>query len=1241
MQYRMLGKTGMVVSRLAFGMRLPLLKDGSVDFENGVKQIHLARKLGINYFDTMDNYYNGQSEEALGKAMKGDRSNYIIQSKLASDPDCTTAGQFRKRLEEQLGRLQSDYLDVELMHNLHLDFFQKHGEAFINMAEKAKSEGLLRHVAFSSHDTPQNVHKIIDAGVFECMLVQYNLIDPRWEECIQHAHDSGLGVLVMGPVGGGRLAQPIDEIQKILPNQTFSTENLALRFVLANQNVDIALSGMQEVQFLYDNVKLASEEQTLSTHDYEHIQKVLCEKKELSKIYCTGCNYCMPCPSGVDIPKVFEYFISHKIYGVTGWARHEYSALTGKASLCTGCGFCEKKCPQHLHIIDNLNEAKETFEHGNNLFTITGIYNADDNWAWMSDHPSISFKPFRGTKEISFTLQCDKLANYAVNQLEASIFVNDLEVGHATFSHDNQKLPFTVTVSGKNKQQKLSIITNAYFIPAKISNSADERKLSLRIENVIIKTLDTTSELNATLQKPYENIPPIASIVIPVFNKVELTAQCIKALIENTQTSDFEFIFVDDASTDDTPLFLKGLSGNVKILTNQTNLGFSKSCNLGAKAANGKYLVFLNNDTIPLPGWLEKLLATMNSHPDAGVVGCKLLYPDNTVQHCGASMNHDGSFFRHQYKFLHRDHPLVNRFRELDAVTAACFITPRELFLKLGGFDEQYINGCEDMDYCTSVRNAGYKIYYNPESEMYHLESQTPRTNNKEKENFARYMSKWGAWQMKNEIEVYVEDGFWLKNLENYTPAPLAVSMILELTKDLPQQIADEVASRIFPVMQWEKMVHKPLRNVSIPSKLKILFVCHDFPPYKLAGAQLFALKTAHELTAMGHDVSVLYPVNLSARRPEENCPPYRIVTTTYEGLPVYEISVDDAESILYRHPQYCFDHPKVEDSFRSLLVEESFDIVHFHLLYRLSTRLPVITKELRIPSVATLHDYWLLCAMGHLLDTKGRECTGPESPEKCAACFNGFEKQPSGEVVTFFRERISAAKSGYEAIDINFSPSSFLADCHARYGFTRPEILPLGWIPVLPSAHLKTDKAPIVFGYLGQIIGRKGLDILLAASARIQHENWEIRIYGEVYQSDYFAPLYEFIRNHTRIHYCGPFCSTDLERLYADIDVAVVPSRRENYPLTVLEALSAKVPVIATDVGGVREIMLDGMDGLIVPPNDPDALCAAIERFIATPEMASKMRSTIRNVKTIKESASEYERVYRFLTAERLKKFA
>ncbi|WP_084031852.1 glycosyltransferase [Desulfonatronum lacustre] len=413
----------------------------------------------------------------------------------------------------------------------------------------------------------------------------------------------------------------------------------------------------------------------------------------------------------------------------------------------------------------------------------------------------------------------------------------------------------------------------------------------------------------------------------------------------------------------------------------------------------------------------------------------------------------------------------------------------------------------------------------------------------------------------------------------------------------------------------------------------KILFVCHNCPPYNTSGAQLYVLNLAKELKTLGHDVSFFYPVDISKRQTDEDKTPYAVVSTEYEGLKVHQTNVMDGSTDLFENPQYMFANESVEQQFEELLRREQFDQVHFHLLYRLSARLPLIAKALNIPTTATLHDYWLLCAMGHLIDTKGRECSGPESPEKCARCLGGFQADPAKEVIEFFRLRQQVIQAGYGAIDRNFSPSRHLADVHARYGFSRPAVLPLGWPAIQAPRTSQTQKAKIILGFIGQIVYRKGLDLLVKVVKELDvalQDKFELHIHGTVHQPQFFDAVMGTIKDNPSVKFFGPYKHNDLGNILSSFDVTVIPSRQENYPLTVLESLSAKVPVIASDVGGVREMFQDKVEGFLFPREDTTRLTKIVRMLLTQPDLLATMRTKIRPIKTMRQNAEEYARVYK-----------
>jgi GT2 family glycosyltransferase/Flp pilus assembly protein TadD len=251
------------------------------------------------------------------------------------------------------------------------------------------------------------------------------------------------------------------------------------------------------------------------------------------------------------------------------------------------------------------------------------------------------------------------------------------------------------------------------------------------------------------------------SIIIPVWNKRELTERCLSELAKVTSGTSYEVIVVDNNSTDDTSEFLDQLSGDIRIIRNSENLGFAKACNQGARAARGRFLIFLNNDTVPLENWLTALVAEVTSHPDVGIVGSKLLYEDDTIQHAGVVFARAGLLPYHLYRHVHRDHPAVNRRRIFQSVTAACMLIRREIFETMGGFDEGFQNGFEDVDLCLKVSDKGWKIVYQPLSVLYHLESQTPGRKAQEQANAIRFLSRWGQrWSLADEDLYYYEDGY-------------------------------------------------------------------------------------------------------------------------------------------------------------------------------------------------------------------------------------------------------------------------------------------------------------------------------------------------------------------------------------------------------------------------------------------------------------------------------------------------
>lgn len=373
MQYTEFGKTGIQVSRLGFGcMRFPSREvDGKkvFDEEESIRMMHRAMELGVNYFDTAPGYCEKQSEIIVGKALKGRRDKVYLSTKYPSEE--ASGDDLERKLETSLKKLDTDYIDFYHMWGISLKTFVERldtPDGPMARARKLRDAGVIRHISFSFHDAPENMIEIIrrGEGVFASVLCQYNLLDRANEDAIAYAHEQGLGVTIMGPVGGGRLGAPSKVIQDLLPGKVQSSAEMALRFVMNNRNVNIALSGMSSMDMVEENAAVASNMEPLTQEEEARIAASLEENRRLADLYCTGCNYCMPCPKGINIPEIFKMMNYHRVYGLTKFARDNYARI-GKepwlnfqnAAACVQCGACEKKCPQHLHIREQLRAAHE------------------------------------------------------------------------------------------------------------------------------------------------------------------------------------------------------------------------------------------------------------------------------------------------------------------------------------------------------------------------------------------------------------------------------------------------------------------------------------------------------------------------------------------------------------------------------------------------------------------------------------------------------------------------------------------------------------------------------------------------------------------------------------------------------------------------------------------------------------------------------------------------------------------
>ena len=364
MKYRRLGKLDWEVSVLGFGaMRLPLAdkETGKVDEPEAITMMRYAIDHGVNYVDTAYPYHQGKGEGIVGNALKdGYREKVKVTTKLPTWL-VEDAGGFDRYLNEQLERLQMEKIDFYFLHGLTGERWSKMRDlGVIRWAEKAMADGRFDHLGFSFHDNFEAFKQIVDDyDNWTSAQVQYNYMDVDYQagrRGVEYAAGKGLAVVVMEPIRGGQLARPRGPVAKVWKRaaRKRSPAAWALLWVWNQPEVSVVLSGMSTMEQVVENVALAGSARPgmLGREELALIDKAREAYKGLAPIPCTGCKYCMPCSSGVDIPDIFEMYNEAMIYEDPEEPRWLYRRLKEeqRADRCVKCGECAEACPQRIDI---------------------------------------------------------------------------------------------------------------------------------------------------------------------------------------------------------------------------------------------------------------------------------------------------------------------------------------------------------------------------------------------------------------------------------------------------------------------------------------------------------------------------------------------------------------------------------------------------------------------------------------------------------------------------------------------------------------------------------------------------------------------------------------------------------------------------------------------------------------------------------------------------------------------------
>lgn len=359
------------ISILGYGCMRFVTKNGRIDFDKAEKEFMRAYELGVNYFDTA--YIYPGNEEIVGRIIEKNNlrekinlatklPQYLVKSRASLD----------RYFDEELKRLRTDYVDYYLMHHM-TDHTQWENLEVLGIREwlaEKKAEGKIRHVGFSFHGTTEEFLKILNSYDWEMCLVQYNYVDEHTQAGkagVHAAAEKGIPVMIMEPLRGGKLVDLLPEKakKKIADDpHGWTPAEWAFRWLWNQEDVTCVLSGMNSIEMIEENCRIASEAQAGSFTDAE--QQFLAGIKQIiidtTKVNCSGCRYCMPCPKGVNIPGIFSCY-NHMYSESKSSGRLEYFQTIAlrtepcEANLCVKCGKCEQHCPQNIPIREKLVEA--------------------------------------------------------------------------------------------------------------------------------------------------------------------------------------------------------------------------------------------------------------------------------------------------------------------------------------------------------------------------------------------------------------------------------------------------------------------------------------------------------------------------------------------------------------------------------------------------------------------------------------------------------------------------------------------------------------------------------------------------------------------------------------------------------------------------------------------------------------------------------------------------------------------
>jgi glycosyltransferase involved in cell wall biosynthesis len=437
---------------------------------------------------------------------------------------------------------------------------------------------------------------------------------------------------------------------------------------------------------------------------------------------------------------------------------------------------------------------------------------------------------------------------------------------------------------------------------------------------------------------------------------------------------------------------------------------------------------------------------------------------------------------------------------------------------------------------------------------------------------------------------------------------------------------------------------------------MKIAIATHHFPPKYYAGAELYAYLLARHLIELGNEVEVVTIESIDHGELEPICE-----TDIYNGITVHRLSYN--HNLAARPFQLLYRNPHLGKWYRQYLKAFQPDLLHVNSGYLLGGTVIEEAKALGIPTALTLHEYWFLCPVNSLLQTSGRVCGKPVPAAQCKWClltkkrrYRLLDQKTKGwlgdayvRVSNFpiyrnlvnrdadirdIHDRREYLSRVFQLVDLVISPSKFLIDKMEAYGFTHPNVIQLPYgLENIPENAPEREEYPdtLRIGYRGRISPEKGIDILIRAFRQLPGNKLSLHIYGQLNDKEpYGKQLVKLAEGDPRIHFMGRYNNADLADILKNIDVSVVPSRwYENQPYTILESFAYGIPVIATDLGGMTEMIDHNQNGLLFEFNNADDLANQLLRLQNEPDLLVCLQKGIRPVPRVEDEVSRIQQAY------------